>query len=303
MVNRRGKPPQLDERIQFLWRQVVDPCDAPITVWAEALWPAARDLFLAWFALDWKQILLAAFRPGKARRGPRSVSHLSRMLKGKRFPWKRFFGKIIEFDPNTFIGELIDYVDDVRGRDVGSKLEFLWIIEGIIERIFFWWMVLDLVTEFFWRWSSVVGQTKYCQESRAAVLLAEGVDLGTIGFNIWIGSIFSNTRKARNLTFWNGNGVVQDVGYGVCAYSATATTQIPGTEGTVGIRLTVYRNGFPVASAEKELFVPVGESIEVGCSVRVQPGDAVIAEDRSNGTRFILEPSYLYLHATENGAQ
>lgn len=62
-------------------------------------------------------------------------------------------GKMIKQTAKKLLPNFVDVSDKIW------KFTFL----GIIERILFWWMIIDLVTEFFYNWESLALQMEHCR--------------------------------------------------------------------------------------------------------------------------------------------
>lgn len=165
-------PDGLFQRINYVTDFFIDPCDAPLTVYAKTAAPALLNAFITYFALDLKNILTAFARPSKAlgrRRGQKKGRRgRKRGRWGKRYAWSR----IIDFDPNEYIGKKMPFADDLGNRKVSAGIVSLWVAEGLIERLLYWIMVADIVLNFFVEWTSAIYEAGYCDEQEASVLYA-----------------------------------------------------------------------------------------------------------------------------------
>lgn len=224
----RPEIPGLEEKVDFIYSQLVDPCDAPISVWIEKMWVPLGKLVLEWYAFDVQNMIIAFVRPGRAifgRRGRRHWGGRGHKSKRGRF-WRAIYG-VLEFDISEFVGKHFPGAKVVRARNVSPGVVQLWLIEGVIERFLFYWMVIDLTTDFVYRWQSAVAQTAWCHARDDAVFVGEVSDYPLIGIVGWQAINWGTPKKIRHILFYNGFGVTPGLGGGVGALS-TVFTPVPG---------------------------------------------------------------------------
>lgn len=224
------------DKVNFIVRAIMDPCDAPLEVWLETLFPALLKFLWSYFQPSWLDILTAYARPSRAigkARGGRKGSHGKR---GSR--WKRI--NPFAFDTSEFVGKNLAGFTDASSRSVSSGVIHLWTWFGFLERIFFWWFVISLIIDFFFNWFSQLYKTEYCSENLRAVVRTTGPTQGAIGIMNWFGGNWSEVEKIRGpITF---NYAATTIGaYEVLAMlAATATDVGLGTGGSeAGIRLRI----------------------------------------------------------------
>lgn len=289
--------PDIEHRMDIVWRQLVDPCDAPITVWIEKLWPALGRLVLEWFAFDLLNMITAYLRPRLVGSRIRSRSHYRRGRKGKRGKFRRVLGEIIDFDPADFVGRHLPGAEEISHRPLAPGVITLWAFEEIIERYLYYYMVLDLTTEFLYNWCSAVAETRYCQARDDAVLWAAFDSFGQTGIFGWTGILYPTTEKERNLLFWNGAGVTQTVGNGVISALCEAhCTDDPAHNAFAAIRVRCL--GGPSVGQEDFIVVhaTAGEDVTLSCSSQCQPGDLWISEALCSGV-WTFKNGHLFLQA------
>lgn len=253
-------------RLNFIWKNIIDPCDAPITIWLWAFWPAFWKLVLQWYTIDITQILIAYLRPGFRAFGARSKKHWGSGTRGKRGGSKWTKLNPINFDPNDFIGgELLGW-DEIPGKGPFPGELWFWTIEGLIERVQFYWMVMDLGTEFLYDWMSAVANTSYCHARDDGVLLATAPGYPLLGIFEWNAMGILEVIKQRNIDFFNGYGVGSGVGSG--NVMATASMECIadlgfGTSASIRVRcLTGPRAGLTM---EQSYTAMPGEKVN-GCA-------------------------------------
>lgn len=285
-MTNRPNPPGLEEKLDFIISEIIDPCDAPITVWLDCMWAPLWELVLEWFALDLKQIIITYYRPRLPPGFPRLGRHGSRGRKGKRKLRRNPITGILEFDPNEFLGKLLQGGEEFPSRPVGLWSARFWLIEGLIERITFWWFVLELVSDFLYRWMSAVAETKYCQARDNPVFL--GVNSMTISVGIlgWSPSGWGTPAKIRRILFYNGFGVMQAVGYGIASFSGTAHGLLPGINGTISARVRVINGpNFGRVATSTRHTIGLGEAT-FGLTIEIGPADTVVVETLADAQQY-----------------
>jgi|SRR6218665_1501921 len=290
------RPPDLEGKVDFIWRQFVDVCDAPITVWVQAMRQPAINFLLAWFALDLKQIMIARYRPSSPWRVGRSWRHGGLGRKGKRGPIRDRLRKLFSWDPNEALGRMLDPDDALRGREVGRWGATLWLIEGQIERILFYWMVIELTTTFLYEWTSAVSQTIYCKNRDDAVLLCEVENYYLSGIVGWQAINWGEPRKRRNIVFYNGFGASQGVNVAAASFSISVTNIDPFTPTRVFTRLTIANGPRAGHYEESEAEVEVGESVDMKGTLQLGTGETFIPEVRVEG-QGLITTGVFHLHA------
>ena len=287
--------PDIDERIDFVIEFLIDGCDAPITVWMTKFWPAFQQLVLEWYAIDIKNIFVAFLRPGLFAIEGRSGRHWGGGRKGKRGKQGGWVTKAITFDPSEWLGKHIAGGEEFRARALPPGATWMWILEGTIERFLFYCMVLDLVTEFAYRWSSSMVETKYCSAAQDASFLGEIKDQLLLGIFGWTPVGMLTVRKMRNISFFNGFGVGQTVGIGHASFSASIRPIESDPSGDwVRVRLRCLTGPSAGMEIVEEHDSSNGKSFEQGVGASARPGDVWIAETLANGAH-MMDVAYLSL--------
>jgi len=137
--------------VQSVVKFFEDPCQAPWTVYLElAVAPAGHVVMeLLSFGLD--DIVRGFFRPKGLYRRQRT-GRLARKL-----------GKYFEIpEIGEMIGAHLPFADIVKSRKISNGVRFMWIVDGVLQRVLFWWMVADLLTDFLYEWTSAINRTEFC---------------------------------------------------------------------------------------------------------------------------------------------
>jgi hypothetical protein len=275
---RRPNPPGLEEKLDFIFSEMLDVCDAPITVWIECMFVPFEQLVLEWYAIDLKQIIITFFRPKLPYQGLRWGRHGSRGRKGKRKLRRNPLTGILEFDPNEFLGKLLQGGEEFAERPVGPWAARFWIIEGVIERITFWWFVLEIVSDFLYRWMSAVAETAYCRARDNPVFL--GMNSGTISIGIlgWAPSGWGAPVKMRRILFYNGYGVMQAVGNGIASFSGACRGTLEGVSGSISARVRIINGPGLGREAVHTVYTTDLNEAAFALTIDIGPADTVIVE-------------------------
>lgn len=172
--------PDIPTRWNYVIESLVDPCDAPWTLWVRTALRALLEALIWWLAFDLYQMVSAYARPRNAFKYMRSNRKSGKGEKAGRAKDKntlrKYLSGALEFDPSAELGKRWPGADFFNGRRVGMGEATFWIAEGAVQRAFFYWAVVELGTQFFYRWSTLLNDTKFCQASRTSVLLADDPD-------------------------------------------------------------------------------------------------------------------------------
>lgn len=295
----RGPLAEFEDRLDWIINSFSDMCDAPVTVWIEKLWKPLGTLILAWYVIDLKNIFVAYLRPGLFAIEGRSTRHWGRGEKGKKRTgfsqaWERL-GTVVGWDPSEVLGKELWGADELRARPLPPGAQYLWIFEGVIERLFFYWMVLDLGSEFIYNWMSSVEETKYCAASRDCILLANRGPEPLFGIFDWDNIGFDTVLKSRNVEYWSGflcRGVT-----GSGSAGATATIYMPedGPD-TANIWCRVRCTFGPSAGSEviSHFTIARGEVVEAGCGTAIAAGDAILFEIKVDAGMTLQSAHFFY---------
>lgn len=134
-----------------------DTCQPPFTVYVETLWIPLGHLTLGLLSFGLSDILRGYLRP-------RGVYRIART--GRRRPRTRLgrflAGGIPEI--GEMIGKRLPFHDTLAARRISAGVRTLWIIDGFIQRILFWWLIFDLVTTFAYEWTTLIGESEACDQ-------------------------------------------------------------------------------------------------------------------------------------------
>lgn len=186
-----AKAPGYLDKIQAILKLVENPCDEPWTVYLELAIEPLFNVVVALLTFGMDDVIRGYFRPKNLRSG----RHLRRGKRGKRFK-----GGIPELGEE--IGKKLPGAEWQRNRIVTHGVKVMWLIDGVLQRALFWWMVADLSIDFFYDWASAIFETEQCEKSLYRRLLAQGNTGGTHALFGWVGVLLPETVYSEGL-IWN----------------------------------------------------------------------------------------------------
>lgn len=245
------RPPDgLFNQINYVIKFWADPCDAPWTIYVETALPAALEAFATYFAMDRLQMLEAQLRPSKAIAKQRAQKKGRRGSKAGRWGRLGRLASAAQFDPNESIGKKMQGgMHRLGPARFSTGYVHAWLLYGIAQRFFFWWMVADIILDFWLNWTSSLYETVYCQELERALLLATGPGQFISGIVDWNPLLTLDVEKQRGTISVLPGGAT--IGEGI--YNVTFTATFSDTPGEYEVVLAIfdgedYPEGSPVAT-------------------------------------------------------
>jgi len=140
------------DKVNFIIDSWTTGCNAPWYIYVETMKPAALRAFLVLLSFGWADVLRGRLRPkGLGRRTSKRKGRWNRRI--PRFPEiGNTIGKSLPF------GEQLD--DFVKW---GTNTRFLWRIDNLMQAGLFWWLVVDVVEDFVFNWTSLLYESYWCQ--------------------------------------------------------------------------------------------------------------------------------------------
>jgi hypothetical protein len=285
------------KRLNFIYRQIIDPCDAPLTVWAWYFWKALGRVALGIIAVDVKQIVRSTLRPQFSRLKSRGLAHYHSGEKGNR-PGK---GK------RNFEFDNLDY-NDITGKGLHNLLDLepivitdaelaIWTVVDVFELLAFEYMIWTSVLDVAYFTAMGVASSKYCHARDDAVLLASAPGYPSSALFGWDAMGILDIVKQRKVQFWNGFGAALDVGPGW----AIATAGIEsGTSNPfhVDFRLRCLTGPRTDLVSQVSYDIPAGGGkVQAGTQAMINAGETWIAEIKGTDSYFVREPT-LSMQAT-----
>ena len=139
-------------------------CGGDLLIYAETLLPAAGELFLVLFDFGWDDVARGFFRPLGIR--SRLKFRTGKKKGGKRPKWlQKLRFEIPEI--GELIGRMLPGAKLLRGRKIGNAQRWFWRLDGIAQRALYYWMIVDITSDFLYNWSTGIMRHERCYRSDA----------------------------------------------------------------------------------------------------------------------------------------
>ncbi|MDT7949426.1 MAG: hypothetical protein RQ897_13895 [Thermoflexus sp.] len=147
-------------------------CQDHALVYIQTMLPALGGAVLALLSFDWDDVARGFLRPS----GPYARKSLVFDPRKAKWEWE-----IPELGEE--IGKRIPGAKLIKPSKIWGKTRFLWVIDGLIQRVLYYFLIIDIVTEFLYNWSSAV--LRALSECGAAYYARYGCygDSGTEGWH------------------------------------------------------------------------------------------------------------------------
>lgn len=220
-----ARGPGIISRMNYVVDTFNNPDDLPWAVYAETALPAFLEVWVAIICFDILDIIRFIFKPS----GLRSGRHMRRGRKGRNKRGRKGLGR-------RLVGKLPG-VSALQARHVTNGVKNLWIIDGIGQRLLWWWLMADVTSAFVYNWTTMARKTE-----RGQLLLSpgnglsEGPPSGVLAIQGWQGVLYSsNAYSTKGVTINLGSGVVAAGLYNIVA-SYTMENVLP-TQTTCHLRI------------------------------------------------------------------
>lgn len=251
--------PDLGKKFNYVLDVFMDTCDAPITAYFEAAYPALLRASLSYYCLDPVQIFTGYVRPVGPLKGTRGSGHgrgSSGQGKSKGF-WGAF-KKGFNFDPNDWVSKQMPFSEDMAGRQVPNGTFWWWSAYGQIERFQNFMFMYTLIEDIFYETAMGVAKTDYCENQRTAVFQGYSESQGHFGLLQRTPCVINEVQKNRFCHFAGGNGVGTPWGPANASISASRIERWDGNPDTSQCRFVIIR---PDAPEDKQGFPNGGENV------------------------------------------
>ncbi len=145
------KPPGIIDRVNYVVETWNNPCRAPWYVYLETAKPAALEALVMLACFDVDDVVRYLFRPANLRGG----GHIRSRRRGKGRKRKPRLGERIR--------NKVAPLRALKNRKVTNGVKTLWVIDGIGQRLLWWWLVADVASGFLYNWTSLLYKTEFCQ--------------------------------------------------------------------------------------------------------------------------------------------
>lgn len=288
--------PDIGEKWKFIQQFISDPCDAPWTAYALAIGGATVEAFVNYYNFDPKQVFTDAARAGSGINRMRSGRKGQRGSKSNRSALVRRAGKVVNFDPNANIGRYLGKFSPLAKIPLPGPVGALWASYGMLERFQNWLFMVGLISQWLFRWMSLLEESRFCQAADNMVLLREGDPYQSASL-IGEQPIFQSTVvKIRGPI----TSILSSVGwppgwYGVltCSVPWTPNGGTPATRMTVRVRDAASFAILDEYTAE----APGGVPETAGVRIEINRRQTVVVTTELNVGFAIIGPTTLYAQA------
>lgn len=145
------KPPNLIDKWQFISKFIDNPCHAPWTVYFETALPFLGQAVMELLLFDLTDIVRAYARPRSARGRPHGPGRRRGRPRGGGIP-----------EIGEMIGKRLPGAQRAAGRFVDDGVRHLWMIDGVLQRLLWYYLIADVATDFAYNWTSAIQSSRYC---------------------------------------------------------------------------------------------------------------------------------------------
>ncbi|MBW7998539.1 MAG: hypothetical protein FVQ81_18590 [Candidatus Glassbacteria bacterium] len=285
LPRREQIPSSIVTRVNFIVRMVINPCDAPLVVYVETMWPAALEAAITAVDFGLADIARCVFRPWGLMKTPGG--------RGRKAKRPKFIRRLMRRIP------LLRLVQD---RKIGRNLKWLWIIDTKLQYVLLWLLIIDVVSEFLYRWTSALYCTAPClmsQGAGAALAHTDGdAHLSLLG---WQAMVWKTLKYKRGGATIHLGGARLEMGkWQICAGTTARATS--GGELQISMRLVIVGEPLPI-DQDGPVFVTQTKTADLVASAYLEGDFSIHAEVRSEGGNFETLDSYFSVIAIPEGGQ
>ncbi len=148
------KPPGPIDKANYIAHFFEDPCHAPWTVYVELAAEAAGELALAFIEPTPADVLRFYVKP----RGARSAGRFGGYIGGEETEE----GIQLLPDINEVVGTRLPFSEWIGESLVHDKLAFFWALDGILERLLWYYLLAEMAEDFLFNWTTLINRSEYC---------------------------------------------------------------------------------------------------------------------------------------------
>lgn len=291
------QPPSIWDKINFIIASLLDPCDAPMTIYAKTAGPALLEAILTYYALDAMQMFTSWARPSRAITRLRSRRKGGMGSKSGRWRKKGWLSSVASFDPSDQIGKRLPAGQIMRDRVTPPGVTHLWVVFGAIERLNFWFFFISLILDFFYNWFSALEKTEYCSGVNDVMLLTYQPSQGQFVGNTYIATNCGSVLKIRGpiVHGFNNGSIGQGPASGIVTCNVRNDNDFPATSG-LRVRVSDQQGSRDYVSD-----IGLGPQSTGGNSVSFEvfgPG-VYSVQDRCDGAPCYLDELYLNVFGSQ----
>lgn len=196
--------PSFGDKVNGIVRYIEDPCDAPFLLYVELAKKPALKAVLTFFTFGMSDIARGYFRP----KGLRSRRHGRGGKKSGvgRSRIGRALGRVpgLGDDVGNFVGKNLPGGETLSQRHVTQGVKNLWIVDGLLQRALFYWLIVGITTDFLYEWSSLLQQSEFCKRTHEKGVFATGKTGGCLAIQGWIAQAGMIEQRANGGATFTG---------------------------------------------------------------------------------------------------
>lgn len=195
------RPPTYIDKVNAVVKFWQNPCDAKLIVYAETALVPAGGLLLLFLSAGMDDVIR-----GYAR--PKGISKRWKRRRGKKGKL-RFFGIP---DLGNWVGTQLAGAEIAKGRHISQGVKNLWIVDGVLQRGLWYWLIIDGLSDFLYEWSTALNKTEFCQDAGRQRMVALGTGGGLIAILDWQALLCPFVESITPPLTWNVSTGSLDVG-------------------------------------------------------------------------------------------
>lgn len=147
------------DRVNSVLKFFEDPCQAPWSVYFKLALPPLGNAAVTILTFGLDDIFRGYFRP-------HGVYALKRTM--RRRPRGRLARGLRQGIPELgeMVGRNLPGAERMAARGVSAGARALWLFDGVLQRYLFWWMLIDVLTDALYEWTTLIAETEFCKLDR-----------------------------------------------------------------------------------------------------------------------------------------
>lgn len=184
-----AKTPKWLKQVNNVTFWISNPCEDPWMLYFELALPALGRVILAFLAFGLDDVIRGFFRPkGIYRRTRRRPARKGRIPK-LGIP-----------ELGELIGSHLPGAEEAKGRGYTQGEKYLWVVDGVIQRALWYWMVYDVTTDFFIEWSAAIQDEAAGKNCVVCRMLREGGNFPFVGPNPVLAMPVEHLKYSHNVS-------------------------------------------------------------------------------------------------------
>lgn len=157
-----ARAPGIIDKVNAVLKYFENPCDAPWTIYFETALPALGEAIITVLSFGFDDVVRGALRPGGLR-------------SGRHFRGRKGGGGLGRAIPEVgeMLGAMLPGAKAAKQRSVTQGVKNLWLLDGVIQRALWYWLVADVTATFAFEWTSAINESRFCQAQGVGAALSK----------------------------------------------------------------------------------------------------------------------------------